>query len=130
MFFTSERSFRKLFPNNALCSRTALLKAATDVRWVGLKTINPRYGAHSRRTTMLRKLTFALVAATSLGAAALAPTAASASPFWHPHHHLHGHGFVGGGYGYYGHGGEGCYRTRLVPTKFGYRYRVINVCAW
>jgi Spy/CpxP family protein refolding chaperone len=78
---------------------------------------------------MLRKLTLALVAAASLGAAALAPTAASASPLWHPHHHLHGHGlgFIGGGYGHYG---EGCYRTRLVLTKFGPRYRVFNVCAW
>jgi hypothetical protein len=93
------------------------------------ETINPRYGAHSRRTTMLRKLTLALVAATSLGAAALASTAASASPLWHPHHHhLHGHGpgFFVGGYGY----GGGCLRTRLVLTKFGYRYRVVNVCAW
>jgi len=80
---------------------------------------------------MFRKLTLALFAAASLGAAALAPTAASASPYWLPHHH-HSHGLglgfiVGGGYGY---GGEGCYRTRLVPTKFGYRYRVVNVCAW
>ena len=81
---------------------------------------------------MLRKLTLALVAAASLGAMALAPTAASAGGGgfgWHPHHpHHHHHGLrfvIGGGYG-----GEGCYRTRLVLTKFGYRYRVVNVCAW
>ena len=55
---------------------------------------------------MLRKLTLALVAAASLGAMALAPTAASAKPgggCWrfggfHHHHHL-GHGF---GIGYIG----------------------------
>jgi hypothetical protein len=104
------------------------------------ETINPRYGAHPRRTTMLRKLTLALVAAASLGAAALAPTAASAGgggKYWHPHfhhhhgHHHHGHGLgfgigvIGGGYG-----GEGCYQTRRVWTDFGYRFRVVNVCAW
>ncbi|WP_291869946.1 hypothetical protein [Bradyrhizobium sp.] len=77
---------------------------------------------------MFRKLTLALFAAASLGAMALAPTAASAG--WkHHHYYPHGHGlnFIVGGYGY---GGEGCYRTRLVPTKFGYRYRIVNVCAW
>lgn len=83
---------------------------------------------------MLRKLTLALVAATSLGAAALAPTAASASPLWLPHHHHHHHGhhhhglgFVIGGGGY---GGESCYQTRRVWTPFGWRFRVVNVCAW
>ena len=80
---------------------------------------------------MFRKLTLALFAAASLGAAALAPTAASASPYWHPHHHHHlhhGHGLgfvIGGGYG-----GEGCYQTRRVWTPYGYRFRVVNVCAW
>ena len=77
---------------------------------------------------MFRKLTLALVAAASLGAASLASSAASASPLWVPHHnHIHMHGF-GFGYGYGGY--DGCYRTRLVPTPFGLRYRVVNVCAW
>lgn len=31
-------------------------------------------------------------------------------------------GFVGGGYD--------CYRTRLVLTPYGYRYRAINICAF
>ena len=79
---------------------------------------------------MFRKLTLALFAAASLGAAALAPTAASASPLWVPHHH-HPHfglglGLVLGG----GYGGDGCYQPRRVWTPYGFRYRVVNVCAW
>jgi hypothetical protein len=96
------------------------------------ETICPRHGAHSRRTTMFRKLTLALVAAASLSAIALAPTTASAGwkgGGWHHHHH-HGHGFgigfIGGGYGGY----DGCYQTRRVPTPYGYRFRTVNVCAW
>jgi hypothetical protein len=84
-------------------------------------------------TTMLRKLSLALVAAVSLGAAALAPTSASAwGGGWHGGWH-HGWGgpriFVGGPayYGYnYGYGG--CYVRRLVPTPFGPRWRLINRC--
>ena len=76
---------------------------------------------------MLRKLTLALVASASLGAAAAAPTAASASPYWHPHHHHHlGLGFVVGG----GYGGDSCYQARRVWTPYGFRFRVVNVCAW
>jgi hypothetical protein len=98
------------------------------------ETINPRHGAHSRRTTMFRKLTLALVAAASLSAMALAPSAASAGwkgggwgCGWHHHHHGHGFGigFIGGG-----HGGDGCYQTRRVLTDFGYRFRTVNVCAY
>jgi len=97
------------------------------------ETINPRQGAHLRRMTMLRKLTLGLVAAASLSAMALAPTAASASPWgggwgggWH--HHFgrgFGIGFVGGGYG-----DDGCYVTRRVMTPFGYRLRTVNVCEY
>ena len=84
---------------------------------------------------MLRKLTLALVAAASLGAMALAPTAASAGGGkwggkwgggWHGHHHHHhgfGPGFVGGGYGY-----DGCYKPRRVMTPYGFRVRLVNVC--
>ena len=78
---------------------------------------------------MLRKLTLAFVAAASLGAVALAPTAASAHHWggggFHHHHHLGGFGFtvVGGGY-------DSCYVTRRVLTPFGYRLRVINICAY
>jgi Spy/CpxP family protein refolding chaperone len=78
---------------------------------------------------MFRKVTLALVAAASLSAMALAPTAASAKPFgwgggWH--HHW-GHGF---GIGFVGGGDDGCYVTRPVLTPFGYRYRTINVCGY
>jgi len=95
--------------------------------------INPRQGAHSRRTIMLRKLTLALVAAVSLSAMALAPTAASAGGggfgFGGFHHHHHwGHGV---GIGYVGVGvDDGCYVTRRVLTPFGYRLRIINVCGY
>jgi hypothetical protein len=80
---------------------------------------------------MLRKLSLALLAAVSLGAAALAPTSASAWGGFHGGWH-HGWGgprfFVGGPvyYGDYGYGG--CYVRRLVPTPFGPRWRLINRC--
>ena len=80
---------------------------------------------------MLRKLTLALVAAASLSAVALAPSAASAKPWgggWGGgYHHHFGHGFgiayVGGGYV-----DDGCYVTRRVVTPFGVRLRTVNVC--
>jgi hypothetical protein len=83
---------------------------------------------------MLRKLTLGLVAAATLSAMALAPSAASAKPWgggW-------GGGF-GGGYGYHHHfghgigfvgGDDGCYVTQRVPTPFGYRLRTVNVCEY
>jgi hypothetical protein len=87
---------------------------------------------HSRRKTMLRKITLALVAAASLGAMALAPTSASAGgfiwPTFHPHHHW-GHGF-GFGVGYIGGGYDGCYQTRRVFTPYGVEFRTVNVCAY
>jgi hypothetical protein len=82
---------------------------------------------------MLRKLTLALVAATSLSAVALAPTAASAGPWgggWGGgfHHHHFGHGF---GIGFIGGGiDDGCYVTQRVLTPFGYRLRTVNVCGY
>ena len=84
---------------------------------------------------MFRKITLALVAVASLSAIALAPTAASAGwkgggwgGGWHHHHHhgFGGLGYIGGGYG----GGDGCYQSRLVPTPFGPRFRLVNVCAF
>ncbi|KWV52890.1 hypothetical protein AS156_09630 [Bradyrhizobium macuxiense] len=78
---------------------------------------------------MFRKVTLALATAAALGAAALAPTAASAKPFgwgggwgggWH-HHHW-GPGFS------VGYVDSDCYVTRLVLTPYGYRYRTVNVC--
>jgi hypothetical protein len=82
---------------------------------------------------MLRKLSLVAFAAASLGAAALAPTSASAWAGWHGGWH---HGWVGPrffvgapnyyGYGYDGYGG--CYVRRLVPTPWGPRWRLINRC--
>jgi hypothetical protein len=85
---------------------------------------------------MLRKLSLAAVAAVSLGAAALAPTSASAWGGWHGGWHggwRHGWGgprFVVGGPAYYGYGGGygGCYVRRVVPTPWGPRWRLVNRC--
>jgi hypothetical protein len=76
---------------------------------------------------MLRKLTLGLVAAASLSAMALAPSAASAhwaGGFHHFGHRGFGIGYVGG----VGYDDGGCYVVRRVPTPFGYRLRTINVC--
>ncbi|MGY3582948.1 hypothetical protein ACVIGB_007987 [Bradyrhizobium sp. USDA 4341] len=74
---------------------------------------------------MLRKVTLALATAATLAAAALAPTSASAKPFfWHPYHH---HFWSGPGISV-GFVDSGCYVTRLVLTPYGYRYRTVNVC--
>jgi hypothetical protein len=86
---------------------------------------------------MFRKIALGLVAAASLSAMELAPTAASAKPFgwgggwgggWGYHHHHHfgpgfGIAYVGGGYA-----DDGCYVTRRVMTPFGVRFRTVNVC--
>jgi hypothetical protein len=88
--------------------------------------------AKPEETVMLRKLALTLVAAASLGAAALSPTAASAH--WHGGGHggwHHGWGggprFFVGGPAYYG-GYGGCYVRRLVPTPWGPRWRLVNRC--
>ncbi len=88
---------------------------------------------------MFPKFTLALVAAASLGAIALSPTAASAhmgggfgggkwgGGFGGFHHHW-GHGI---GFGVIGVGvDDSCYVTREVLTPFGYRLRTINVCGY
>jgi hypothetical protein len=75
---------------------------------------------------MLRKIALTAVAAAALGAAALAPTSASAQG-WH-------HGWHGGWSGprvvvrgpVYGYGG--CYVRRMVPTPWGPRWRLVNRC--
>jgi hypothetical protein len=77
---------------------------------------------------MLRKLALGLATAASLGAMALAPSAASAHPWggWGGFHHFHGFhvGYIGAPV--YDDGG--CYATRRVLTPFGYRWRTVNVC--
>ena len=78
---------------------------------------------------MFRKLALGLIAAGSLGAAALAPTAASAHGI-HPHwHHGWGPGFGFGGV-YVNTGVSNCYQERVVRTRHGLRVRVVNVCAY
>ena len=72
---------------------------------------------------MLRKVTLGLIAAASLSALALAPTAASAHGF----HGGWGHGFGGL---YISSGISDCYRQQMVQTRYGLRLRTINVCAY
>ena len=81
---------------------------------------------------MLRKLSLVAVAAASLGAAALAPTSASAwGGGWHhggwQHHGWGGPRVIVGGPAY-AYGGGGCYVRRLVPTPWGPRWRLVNRC--
>jgi hypothetical protein len=81
---------------------------------------------------MLRKLSLVILAAASLGSAALAPTAASAfgGHGWHGGWHggWGGPRFLVGGPLYYGPAYGGCYVRRLVPTPWGPRWRLINRC--
>ena len=81
---------------------------------------------------MLRKLSLVAVAAVALGAAALAPTSASAHGWhhggWHHHHGWGGPRVFIGGPAYYAGGFGGCYVRRLVPTPFGLRWRLVNRC--
>jgi hypothetical protein len=77
---------------------------------------------------MLRKLSLVAIAAAALGAAALAPTSASA---WGGGGHHRGWGgprFVIGGHGFHGHGYGGCYVRRPVPTPWGVQWRLVNRC--
>ena len=81
---------------------------------------------------MWRKLVLGLAAVAALSTTAMISTEASAKGWkggWHHHHH---HGHWGGGYGLYvggyGPGYGSCYVKRLVPTPYGMRYRVVNVC--
>jgi hypothetical protein len=85
---------------------------------------------------MLRKLSLVAIAAASLGAAALAPTSASAwgggwQGGWHrgwggPHLYVGGPVYYGGPAYNYGYGG--CYVRQLVPTPWGPRWRLVNRC--
>jgi hypothetical protein len=146
MFFTPEQAFRKLYRIEPHFSRTGI-RTRTTYQAMGntaTETLNPRQDKtsnahHIRRTTMLRKITLALVAAASLSALALAPTTASAGfkggnwgggnwgGGWHHNHWGHGFGF---GVGYIGGGDDGCYQTRRVFTPYGVTFRTVNVCAY
>ena len=80
---------------------------------------------------MLRKLSLVAIAAAALGAAALAPTSASAWGGWHGGRHHGGWGgprVVIGGHGFHGHGYGGCYVRRPVPTPWGVQWRLVNRC--
>lgn len=80
---------------------------------------------------MLRKVTLGLIAAASLGIAALAPGSASAGGI---HGHWGHHGYWGPGFGFgpgiYINSGSGCLQQRMVQTRHGLRLRTVNVCAY
>jgi hypothetical protein len=76
---------------------------------------------------MLRKIALGLIAAASLGVAALAPGSASAHGF----HSGWGWGYGGGYVGpslYINTGVSNCYRQMMVQTRHGLRLRTVNVC--
>jgi hypothetical protein len=89
----------------------------------------------------MRKTMLAVAAAIALGTASIA-TGAVAAPHGGGGHVGHiGGGLHGGGYrggwhggwgGLYAYGGpwygDGCWVRRLVPTPFGLRWRLVNVC--
>jgi hypothetical protein len=72
---------------------------------------------------MLRKFTLGLIAAASLGIAALAPGSASAHTF-----------YPGWGYGWSVgpsfYINNSCYQQRWVQTRHGMRVRTVNVCGY
>ena len=76
---------------------------------------------------MLRKITLGLIAAASLGVAAVAPASA------HGMHGGWGHGwgrglaFVSGLY--IDSVADSCFQQQIVPTRHGPRLRTVNVCA-
>ena len=88
---------------------------------------------------MIRKLALGLIAAATVGAAALVPTAATAFTVkvgvghgWYPHHH---HVYVAPPL-FVGAPlaapvvSPGCFEKRLVQTRKGLRWRTVNVCAF
>jgi len=77
---------------------------------------------------MSRKLSLVAIAAASLGAAALAPTSASAWGGWHGHRWGGPRVVIGGPAYYGGYAYGGCYVRRLVPTPWGPRWRLVNRC--
>lgn len=81
---------------------------------------------------MLRKVTLGLIAAASLGTAALAPNTASAHGLhfggWHGGYGYHA--FYGGPAFYVGSLNDDCLQRRVIETRRGPRIRIVNVCAF
>jgi hypothetical protein len=73
---------------------------------------------------MIRKSMLALAAITTVAAAALAPTSASAWGFKHHHGWGHGFGFYGPGYVSYA---PDCYLVKRI-NRFG-EVRLVRVCS-
>jgi hypothetical protein len=83
----------------------------------------------------MRKILLAGAAALTLGTATMTTGAMAAPPHGHGAFHggpaFHG-GWHGGWGGLYAFGGPayygGCWQRRWVPTPFGPRWRLVNVC--
>jgi hypothetical protein len=81
---------------------------------------------------MFRKVTLGLIAAASLGVAALAPGSASAHGFhggWGWGHGGWGLGVYGGPSLYINTVSNDCLQQRMVQTRKGLRLRTVNVCS-
>jgi hypothetical protein len=76
---------------------------------------------------MFRKFAFALATTAALGAAALAPTAASAKPFGHHPHFGWGVGIAAGIVGS-AIVADRCLQRETFHTRYGWRTRWVNVC--
>ena len=78
---------------------------------------------------MIRKTMLALTATVAVGAAVMAPTAASA---WHFNHHHNGWRGVGIGFAIAAPAvvAASCYEYRYVETRRGLRRMLVNVCAY
>jgi hypothetical protein len=115
-----EAPFKTLFGRQPKPSRCRTYQFAGLINLDGRRHDVPL----TRRSMMLRKLTFALAAAATLGTAALAPTAANAT-WWY------GHGWHGGykpyysgwNYGYHPYGYKRFYGPRYSYGGYnGWRY--------
>jgi hypothetical protein len=77
---------------------------------------------------MFRKSTIALAALATIGAAALAPTTASAG-YWH-----HGHGHHYNSFRHYApaytYNSYGCFKDKWVKGYYGWRVVRVNVCGY
>ena len=74
---------------------------------------------------MIRKTMLALTATVALGAAALAPTAASAWGYHHGFHSFRGFGITLGAPVV-----TSCYQYQYVETRRGLRRMLVNVCGY
>jgi hypothetical protein len=118
-------------------SRASLNKIARCRDEIAKGHNNRRTARQTFGVNMIRKLALGLAATVAVGAAVLAPTAASAfsvkvGPGYHPHYYPHHHRvyvapplIVGAPLI-----APGCMQKQMVQTKKGLRMRMVNTCAF